>query len=354
VLMVRDFGFGGWLVFMLPNVIGAAAMGWILHRPGSAARLARQHWPAAAGFSLITILFHAFFVGWIIKSLVGHAAEIITVIATAGFYLYGRRGRRDLIAAAVLFAISTAAFIVAASLPNVGPAGRIDVQPFSGLLYLTPVCVFGFLLCPYLDLTFLRARASTDSPTGIAAFTLGFGMLFLVMLLFTLFYSRLVQPGNLDSVPTVLAWLIAGHMMLQTSYTVALHARALSEDRRAGKPDVIASFFVSLIVAFLIGAWGDRILPAGFNSGEFVYRLFMAFYALVFPTYVWLYMIPASKVGAVSNGHKHVVFAAAILAATPMFWLGFIENRMIWLVPGLAVVLLSRLGLLLRVTSQAT
>jgi hypothetical protein len=28
--------------------------------------------------------------------------------------------------------------------------------------------------------------------------------------------------------------------------------------------------------------------------------------------------------------------------AAPMYWMGFIENRMIWLLPGLAVVMLSR------------
>src|ERR1700722_12862889 len=59
VLMVRDFGPLGWLVFPVPNGVGAAARGWILHRPGAAANLARRHWAAAACFSIVTILFHA-------------------------------------------------------------------------------------------------------------------------------------------------------------------------------------------------------------------------------------------------------------------------------------------------------
>ena len=30
VLLLRDYGFMGWVVFAIPNVVGAAAMGWVL------------------------------------------------------------------------------------------------------------------------------------------------------------------------------------------------------------------------------------------------------------------------------------------------------------------------------------
>jgi hypothetical protein len=38
-----------------------------------------------------------------------------------------------------------------------------------------------------------------------------------------------------------------------------------------------------------------------------------------------------------------VVFSAAVIAALPMFWMGFVAQKMIWLAPGLTVVLLARL-----------
>ena len=38
-----------------------------------------------------------------------------------------------------------------------------------------------------------------------------------------------------------------------------------------------------------------------------------------------------------------LVFLVAVALAAPMFWLGFIGGRMIWLLPGLGVVLLARL-----------
>ena len=44
--------------------------------------------------------------------------------------------------------------------------------------------------------------------------------------------------------------------------------------------------------------------------------------------------------------------AAAVLVAAPMFWKGFIDDRMVWLLPGLGVVLLARLLLLWKPRSQ--
>jgi hypothetical protein len=275
------------------------------------------------------------------ESLVGSGAVLITAGAAAVFYFYGRRGRRDLIAAGILLVISLIAFVVAAS-----RKGDFIVPPAPGgtlgLIYLAPVCIFGFLLCPYLDLTFLRARASTDAYTGIAAFTIGFGVLFLALIAFTFWYARLMTPGNVEHVPRALAWIIGGHMMLQSAFTVALHTRALSEDRRAKNRELVISFFVALIIAFLIGAWGRQILPVYFGKGETVYRLFMAFYGLIFPAYVWLFVVPGRNTADISDRHRWIVLAVAVFIASPMFWLGFIESRMGWLVPGIVVLLLSR------------
>src|SRR5947199_7998526 len=65
VLLVRDYGLGGWFVFAIPNVIGAAAMGWVLARPGASERLSTEHRTACVAFSAITLAFHAFFLAWL-------------------------------------------------------------------------------------------------------------------------------------------------------------------------------------------------------------------------------------------------------------------------------------------------
>jgi hypothetical protein len=92
------------------------------------------------------------------------------------------------------------------------------------------------------------------------------------------------------------------------------------------------------------------VLPAyhGLSVGEIIYRLFMAFYGLVFPAYVWLCMIPTG------DGHsgpsrptrgKVRVWLFAVGMAAPMFWMGFVERQTWWLAPGLGVVLAARLFL---------
>src|SRR4051812_32860256 len=57
VLLVRDYGTWGWFVFALPNVVGAAAMGWILRTREQSVRIVDQHRFACLAFSFVTITF---------------------------------------------------------------------------------------------------------------------------------------------------------------------------------------------------------------------------------------------------------------------------------------------------------
>src|SRR5688500_16462821 len=61
VLLVRDFGMWGWIVFAVPNVIGAAAMGWRLRDADASKRFVRGHASACRACSLVTIAYHSFF-----------------------------------------------------------------------------------------------------------------------------------------------------------------------------------------------------------------------------------------------------------------------------------------------------
>jgi hypothetical protein len=87
------------------------------------------------------------------------------------------------------------------------------------------------------------------------------------------------------------------------------------------------------------------------RPGEVGYRVFMSFYGLLFPAYVWLCMIPsrAAGTGELHSGidgpigrRKLFVLLITVAIAAPMYWLGFIERQEVWLLPGLGVVLLSR------------
>lgn len=347
VLMVRDFGFMGWMVFALPNVIGAAAMGWVLARPGAAQKIVAGHGIACQSFSSVTIAFHCFFVAWFVRALAGWPGAALATAGTVALYLLMRGGKRELIAASavLLFSLAVFAWIV---LTRGFPLAVFDptIKHGANLLALSPVIAFGFVLCPYLDLTFLRARAMTTPNQGIAAFTLGFGVFFLLMILFTLCYAGWLAPSRLDRLPRVLGWIIAAHMIVQIAITAALHARPLLAADSFAPLRVLS--ILSWIVSFCTPLfWRTDIAmewPSTYLArGEVGYRLFLGFYGLVFPAYVWICMIPPRRGAAIAMKSRIAVYVIAVVVAAPMFYLGFIGNRMVWLVPGIAVVLAARL-----------
>src|SRR5215813_659097 len=67
VLLVRDYGVAGWIAFAVPNVVGAAAMGWTLRDSAASRRVAQEHRTAARWFSLVTIAFQIFFAAWLVR-----------------------------------------------------------------------------------------------------------------------------------------------------------------------------------------------------------------------------------------------------------------------------------------------
>lgn len=350
VLLVRDFGFWGWVAFAVPNVLGAAAMGRVLARPGASEGVVRRHGPACVAFSVVTILFHALFVAWVVSGLVGPTVAIGgACAATLAFLLAGRAWRAvdavDTVAALALFAASAVTFLALAAPQFRFPPVGSPLPP--GVGWLALVCVFGFALCPYLDLTFHRARQATAPATGAAAFALGFGVFFLLMIVFTLWYARLLVPGAPWPRGRV-AWAVAAHMILQAGFTVAVHVRAMrampgqgTDDDSGGLGTLAGCLFALLPLAAVLvftRAGGYR----GMEPFEIGYRLFLAYYGLVFPAYVWVCMVPRRHIQLGPTRGQLVVLALAVLAAAPMFWMAFIERRYGWLGPGLAVVLLAR------------
>ena len=176
VLLVRDFGVAGWVIFAVPNVLGAAAMGFVLS-PEASRRISSRHRTACAWFSNTTIALHLFVMIWFIDELFA-ASGLLVVMATALVAAGPRDGsdRLTLLSALVVAGVSLLAF--ALSLQFLG-AFQTSTAPLR--LSRTDLACFaiagtvGFLLCPYLDVTFHRARQATDLGTGRAAFAAGFG-----------------------------------------------------------------------------------------------------------------------------------------------------------------------------------
>jgi hypothetical protein len=195
--------------------------------------------------------------------------------------------------------------------------------------------VFGFSACPYLDLTFHRARQSTASPR--ASFGIGFGVLFLLMIVYSLIYSRAFA---LHAITTRIAIFLFVHMAVQSAFTIAAHARELHNG--GGTPILIIA---SLTLVSWLAYWflPNTGLIHKLRAGEIIYRIFMGFYGLVFPAYVWLIMMPSRGRRGVPTHWNLLVYTVSVLIAAPMFFLGFVKQEMMWLGPGLGIVLIARL-----------
>src|SRR5947209_11222754 len=114
VLLVRNWGIWAWIVFAVPNIIGAAAMGLVISSRQQSENILINHRTAIAVFSLITIAFHIYFVYWFVaQRLMG---PWLLVIPVAAFFLIWSAGRKspqtDPRMAAIVWIWSMAAFAV--------------------------------------------------------------------------------------------------------------------------------------------------------------------------------------------------------------------------------------------------
>ncbi len=336
VLFVRDYGLWGWIVFAAPNVIGAAAMGWVMRRVRDPQSLLIAHRGAILVFSAVTVAFHLFFL--LALSPIGLTLAILASVLFTALTM----GRHDTLLAALVFCLSLAAF--ALFLSKLGYQGPLNFQLRSfppGLAFLAPVSIFGFALCPYLDHTFHRAFQATGPNHSRQAFALGFGLFFLLMILFTLSYARpfaalVPRAGHGQPLPRAVMWIVGIHVTVQSAFTICAHLRFT----RAHLSFWTAATVIAVVIP-LTGFLASAHVP--FGTFETTYRLFMGFYGLAFPAYVWLVMIPTRAGLSSPTRGKLFVLALALLVAAPMFWSGFIMDKTQWLAPGLATVILARL-----------
>jgi hypothetical protein len=343
VLLVRNWGIWGWVVFAVPNVVGAAAMGFVLRSRQSSEDILINHKPAIAVFSLITIAFHLYFVYWFVgQRLMG---PWLLVIPVAAFFMMWGAGRQspqtDPVMATIVWVLSMAAFRIFAWQTG----WKLDLPPQRWPSYevgwLAPLCIIGFALCPYLDATFHRARMATGDRSGFV-FALGFGLFFLCMILFTLGYAKpvatAIQPGNFSTIPRTIALIIGLHMSIQSAFTVAIHVREL--ERMQMPMNFRLGALGVLLVAVLAAAIVTKtdLQPwLRVDGGEAGYWIFMGAYTVAVPSYVWLFMLPRRP-----NRRRLTVLLIIAALCLPLMWLAFIDRQMYLLLPATSILIASR------------
>jgi hypothetical protein len=282
LLLLRDFGWPGLVAFLVPNVIGCAGFGYVLDR-AAAGRERERHEGAMVVFSMVTVAYQLFFVAAIFSSL----PSVTPVAATAaippswvaggsalviGLVLSGLADRwwPWLATAAVAYSLSLWFRLDATSVTDLPASGS---RPPVDLLATLPMLAFGFLLCPYLDLTFHRALDRSPSRHAFAVF----GVSFLAVILLGAAYFT----GESLLLPVVLA-----HLAIQACFTIAAHLR---EIRLASVPHGRAfrqaAVLAPALVGIGLGSSSDILLPF-----ETIYLLFLGCYGVAFPGYVWMRM----------------------------------------------------------------
>jgi len=353
VYMTRDWGWPGWAAFLIPNALGAAAMGMLLTTATSRLFVERNR-AALRAFSVFTILFHVSWLAWLMSWLASQAfskqgwhggllAAVVVLVAWLCSWIK-RWGILTLVVAASSAAAAVLSMVYGNTLRMPPESGE---QLASSLVYVLPVLLLGFGLCPYLDLTFHRVRQELPGVRGTAAFTIGFGLFFPLLMVYTLLYA-----GGLLARQWSLYLLV--HVVMQAMFTIGSHIREL---RPGGLADWGPAWkqnrlLILLAMGFMLASAAIPWLPnprPHVNAMRFTYELFMTAYALVFPAYVWIVAIERGMPARLRLN----AWLISIVLASPMLWLGYIERQHVWLLPGVGVVLIAPL-IARRFSSPAT
>lgn len=348
VILARDFGIWSFAAFALPNAFGAAAMAFVLGDADRSRRLIERHRGAMTSFSFVTIAYQAFFAGWMLPQLLGWwTLGLYPLLLAVLIYAVRKDGEFHKITAAA-WALSLAAAALlwqrgALALPD-STGLFTPADGGLGVAWLAPVCLLGFALCPYLDLTFHHALQRAEAGRGWerskgllggarAAYTLGFLGVFASMIALTLLYTPLLLSGH-DRLARA---LVGAHMMLQLVVTIVLHQVRMATAQRNPAdslktqkrffPLVAACVALGLLCLFippLTGLSTDR--PAG----EWVYRTFLAYYGLLAPAYVLIRVV---------SGGTMRLLGGTVVTALPFYAIGFFTPHSVYLVPGVGIVL---------------
>ncbi len=326
VVLLDHYGWPAVAAFAIPNIAGVVLFGIGVGTVARSRALIAGNTAAMLWFSLITIAFHVYFLGAVwgyeFKGSFWAGATLVPLPIVALAWLARTLSDRTLVRVAggvYLFSIclvNLAGFMSAAS----GDPLRQAVwaaRPAAGLVFLVPVFVIGFLLCPYLDLTFHRALIAVGGRgPGKTTFAL-FGVVFALMLMGTVLYSII---GFL--------WPIVVHILIQSWFTMTVHFKEIESRRSTPAGEVVGRW----VWPVLITSWVLAPLPL------VDYRWWFIFTGLIFPAYVALMMV-RPRLGRPS-AHQ-MTLAIVIVLLTPFSALGFLFPGFEWLtlVPSVTLVL---------------
>lgn len=317
VILQNDFGYGAWALFIIFNIVGATAFSYVIANRKKSVNFINNHYFACVFFSLATILFQLFFIGWVSSYLV--TAELFAAVCVLALLLLGARYIGLNTTAVIVWVLS---ILMLSCYAWLTPELKLIEQLTSEVvkikltvLFALPLLALGFLLCPYLDLTFHQVVQDDHDNTRSGnrfSFLVGFPLLFGALMLFSLMYTgtakqMLVTPRQLEA-SSFLIKILFFYFLIQTGFTIIAHVNQLQHKIIPAYKLLVYS---SAALALAVGFFCQPIV------NEIVYRCFMSFYGIIAPAYVWMrvfnkHYIPTNKLVI-------YILLALLLAAIPMF-----------------------------------
>lgn len=336
VVLRRLMGWPGFAAFAIPNVIGCAAFGFVLDRRRSR-RLVRNHRGAMVAFGAVTIAYQLLLAGWTGRVALGPAAGGwagaglgMLAVVLVGLAVAATRDRVIAWIAAGVWVFSAIALVWAWRVHP--PAADLDVAAFAPELaaievwWLLPSLVLGFLLCPYLDLTFHRALRRGPRRATFAIFGIAFGTLIVLVAL-------LADPAAFAAggIGLTLLPLLLAQLWVQLGFTSGAHAREIARTlrRRRGGSSTAA---LTIVAAGCAGV----LLGTPLLADEANYLRMLGWYGLVFPAYVMVAMVAR---GRSPDAVAWWLVGGAALVGLPLMEIGISGRAFAWTAGGAAAVL---------------
>lgn len=275
-ILMQWFGWSGFLLIAIPNVLGATLMGLLLGSPSASRSFCTRHPQAIGLFVSLTIAFHLVFLSiiaaWVFPpDMIGPWDWVLFPLTAIVLGLLLSLAPRSWWPLLGTIAFACGGAVVAMNCGSHEQVGWSGTRPPIDLGWLAPIFLIGFLLCPWLDAPFHRVRQETHGP--MAFLVLGGG--FLCMLFVTASYWWL---GSGTGTTVVLVWIFG-----QSTFTIAANLRELRAGVFASSGFVAMPWAaIALAALFIIGL---RFLDTWTEVVD-LYLRWLALYGLLFPAIV--------------------------------------------------------------------
>ncbi len=308
IVLVDRYGWAGFFMFAIPNVIGCTAFGYVLRTPDRSKKLVEKYRGAFSSFAVITIAFHAFFLAIVARYFIPDIPSWWLVVLPALVLLTGMI--ISVLPNRLWPILATAVWILSVGIGISFWPGALDIEatqthPWQEVVWLLPITTFGFFLCPYLDPTFHRALQSSPSKHSFGVF----GLTFTVMIGITCLYRDVLVAG--------LSTVILVHIITQAVFTVGAHIREgwLCEVKTRRVLFAIGTVVACAIAITIAHREHENILEIADD-----YLRFFVFYGLVFPGLVAAFIWTKKEFTPI----RVALFTLVALVSLPLLEAGYI------------------------------